>query len=177
MKRRRFSGRRTSVRRPRRWTAQGAYFTLLPTTLAFVQLVVPADYQFSTSLEPSSVTLARLRLSLAFRILGAAAGFSDLFWAVVKHDASIVPTLGGPLDVDVSTGAGLTTWINEEILASGALSLAGQLTSAPFFNSKDVDIRAMRKLTTDAVSFIIQGTAGTSSIQVSLGARALLIGG
>lgn len=173
------SFRRRTPRKVRRWTAQGASFVLLPNTLAFVTLTSPADYRQQNTLEPSGVTLARIRLSWSIFNLSAALAAS-LSWAVFAHDADETPVVGGLMDPDVSTANGIQQLIDQEVLAHGVVQLtgatAGGTSCLPGFT---IDVKAMRKLSDSSVSLVVVANAGIgpATTQHLVGARLLLLGG
>lgn len=171
---------RRSIRRAfraRRWTSQLDQLTLVTNDPTIANagfyaalLVQVGDYEQSPTLEPSGVTLARIRggISLCPRIIGNQALFAWLFIVVIDEDAPV--PIGGEFDPSIAQNA-----IDEDVLWWRSCAFSTDRHRCDL----EWDIRAKRKLRASDVALVIRvnGFSGTDSVNITYNSRALLLGG
>jgi len=158
--------RRGAPLRARRWTANLNSTNLTVATQTDTELVSIADYLQSSTLEPSGVTLARIRGNISFGLESIAAD-GDIFWGIAVCDE------------DEGLGAVnlASTAIGKDMLAWGSIALSSATAAQVQPVQIPIDIKAMRKLKRDKVFCSAICTGAGNVIRFVYSLRALLIGG
>lgn len=148
-----------------RWTGD---LSTTPTSIAngalgFLSLVVPGDYEQSTTLEQGGVTLMRTRMSVS---LNSEVAGTDLSMAVMVLDEAHTPTFGGTGDPGV-----FAQLISGNVLWHRRMLLQPEV---PFYD--EVDIRVRRLLEETSVHFVLSVRAG-GPVTLAVTGRCLIKGG
>jgi len=140
---------------PLRWTSQLTDKTNIENNaISTYTLVDVADYASNTALEPTGVTLMRIRGF--FTYMADLATQHSIFAAVFVHDADAVPALGGLMDP-----SGFQQVIDEQVLWWWSSIFLGEATDRDFVRM-ELDIKAKRRLHEDNVSLVLVGTGGAA---------------
>lgn len=177
MARRRFArrgGRRRSVRR---WTAQvGNIAQTIGTNFVNFDIVAPADYRQQVTLEPSGVSLVRIRgfISGSFSTVAAAGLTAPDVWGFIGvWDADL------PLNSTTQSAATAQNAIDEDILwwRTASRVLVPGTPSHPV--EWDIDIKARRRLKDNVVrlSLIFGFNNADEAFTGSFNLRSLIVGG
>jgi len=147
-----------SIRKIRRWKGFATNGTVAAVGNVSKTLLAPVDYEQSTTLEPSGVTMGGIRLSLSFQ--------SDL-----------LPMFGTfmiyKLDNDETAQSGVTTLnlTDEDVIWSG--SWATTIETPCYFS---VHTKTMRKLHNDKINIVIKNNSGSAGVY-DLISRVMVLGG
>lgn len=168
--RRRFVGRRTRL--PMRWTANLVNNTAIAvSTQAGVQVVIPADYQISSTLSPKGPTLLRIRGRFTFIPTMTSGVIGQLFVGIVPADGAFSPT-SGTLAPNSASNV-----VNERFLWWDHILCSGEGATPPghLGITREIDIKSRVKLSDTEVSLIVI-TDGTMAGFWGANLRALLRG-
>lgn len=171
---RRGAFRRSGKQFPLRWTAETNNMTVLHGALTRQDLVLPSDYEFSTTLEPSGAVLKRVRMHyvLFFPAASTTLGATCTVGVVCEDNDDPAPVFGGFDDPRAAAQLIEQDWLYVRVHA-----VAHDATAASQYQafSFEVDIKAQRKLKDQRVSVILSvDTDASSSVLMVWKARALL---
>jgi len=148
-----------SIRKARRWRGTQSSDIVAVLSTFNKTLLTPSDYEQSTALEPSGVTMIAIRGGICIQADTATPSAGS--WLLSVHD------LSEPLPTSIGT----TVLTDEDVLAAGTWCTSAE---TPF--QLEFNVKTARKLHNDRVVLSIDNnTAGTAVMQMVT--RVLCLGG
>lgn len=167
-------GHRRRIRVPLRWTAQAQTITLGTAAIGSAALIIPADYQLSTTLEPSGAVLKRIRMSYIIQCTTVTTTIPATITCgiLVQDTNSPAFAQGGYGDPRVAAQLIEQDWLWVRVHSAPDNANADSFTQAQSFI---VDVKAQRRLKDHSVFFVMAtDTAVGLSANLILKARVLV---